>query len=216
MFGGQNFHDFAHSHGGDFDLDEILRQIFGQGGGFGGFNTHSGFSHGFDSGFNFGQNLDIRAKIRVPFEVAALGGTQQISIGGDSLKIKIPAGIDNAEVLRVKGRGKKMQGISGDLMLEIEIIPHAEYKRDKNNITKDIQLDLKTAIFGGKVKVKTLEKEVTLKIPEGTKCGQKFRLKGLGIVDRKTKVKGDFFVKTNVLIPKPQEIDPELKEMIGK
>ena len=73
---------------------------------------------------------------------------------------------------------------------------------------------VKTAIFGGKTKVKTLEKEITLKIPEGTKCGQKFRVKGLGVLNRKTKTKGDLYLKVNVILPKIEELDTELVKMM--
>jgi len=69
-------------------------------------------------------------------------------------------------------------------------------------------------MFGGKVKVQTLEKEITLKVPKNTKCGAKFRVKGLGVIDRKTKQKGDLYLKANVVLPKVEELDPELAKMM--
>ncbi len=217
MFGDQSFHDFARGQGGDFDLNDILNQIFGQGGGFGGFGGgggHGGFG-GFSSGFNFGgPDLDIRARLTIPFNVAVMGGTQSVRIQNDSLNVKIPAGIKNGEVLRVKGRGKQMQGHKGDLHLEIHVADSPEYERDGDNLTKTVEIDLKTAVFGGKVPIKTLEKEITLKVPEGTKCGQKFRVKGMGVVNRKSSVKGDLFIKTQVLIPKASDLDDELAGMM--
>lgn len=216
MFGDQSFHDFARGQGGDFDLNDILNQIFGQGGGFGGFGGGgAGGFGGFSSGFNFGgPDLDIRARLTIPFNVAVMGGTQSVRIQNDSLNVKIPAGIKNGEVLRVKGRGKQMQGHKGDLHLEIHVADSPEYERDGDNLTKTVEIDLKTAVFGGKVPIKTLEKEITLKVPEGTKCGQKFRVKGMGVVNRKSSVKGDLFIKAQVLIPKASDLDDDLAGMM--
>jgi len=215
MFGDQSFHDFARGQGADFDLNDILNQIFGQGGGFGGFGAGGGGFGGFSSGFNFGgPDLDIRARLTIPFNVAVMGGTQSVRIQNDSLNVKIPAGIKNGEVLRVKGRGKQMQGHKGDLHLEIHVAESPEYERDGDNLVKTVEIDLKTAVFGGKVPIKTLEKEITLKVPEGTKCGQKFRVKGMGVVNRKSSIKGDLFIKTQVLIPKASDLDSELAGMM--
>ena len=74
MFGGQNFHDFARGQGGNVDLDDILRNIFGQGGGggFGGGFGGFGGQGGFGGGFGGGMNLDIDANVTVPFAVAVL------------------------------------------------------------------------------------------------------------------------------------------------
>jgi curved DNA-binding protein len=225
MFGGQNFQDFARSQGGNVDLDEILRQMFGGGGGFGGFGGGAGGFGGGGGGFGgfggFGGggyqqpvNLDLETSITVPFQTAILGGKQQVNVEGESFDIKIPAGIKNGEVLRVKGRGKQMQGHKGDLHLEIHVAESPEYERDGDNLVKTVEIDLKTAVFGGKVPIQTLEKEITLKVPEGTKCGQRFRVKGMGIVNRKSLVKGDLFIKTQVLIPKASELDSELAGMM--
>ena len=69
-------------------------------------------------------------------------------------------------------------------------------------------------MFGGKVKVSTLEKEITLKIPKNTKNGQKFRVKGLGVTNRKTKIKGDLYLVANIVLPKVEELDTEFAKMM--
>lgn len=210
MFGNQSFHDFTRSHGGaDFDLNDILSKVFG-----GGFARGGNFG-GFDSGFNFGgMDLDINARLTIPFETAVLGGTQSVNIEGERMDIKIPAGISSGETLRVRGRGRSMQGHRGDLMLQVNISASSEYTKDGNNLEKRFEIPLKTAIFGGKVAVKTLEKEVTLKVPAGTKCGQKFRIKGEGAQDRKSKIKGDLFLVTQVAIPKVEDLDKDLAKLL--
>jgi len=217
MFGGQSFHDFAGGQGG-VDLDEILRSIFGGGGGFsGGFSGNFGGSGGYGDfgGAGFGTpNLDLETKIVIPFNVAVLGGTHTVNVNGESFDVKIPAGIKSGEKLRVKGKGKAHGAQRGDLYIKVEVAPSPEYQRDGNNLIKEIDVSLKTALFGGKVKVQTPYKEITIKIPQGIKSGQKLRVKGEGVVDRKSKVKGDLFVKVNVKLPKVDDLDPQLVEMM--
>jgi curved DNA-binding protein len=215
MFGGQNFSDFARSQGADVDLEEILRAMFGGGGGFGGFGgfgstgeRRSGFS-GFGA-----PDLDTRARITIPFNVSVLGGKHHISTSeGESFDIKIPAGIKSGETLRVRGKGKSYQGQRGDLLITVDVAPSTEYRREGNDLYKNIDIPLKYALFGGKVKVQTPEKEVTLKVPQNTKNGQKFRLKGKGFTDRRTGMKGDLFLVANVIIPDVDTLPEELRKM---
>ncbi len=226
MFGGQSFHDFAQGQGGNVDLEEILRNIFG-GGGFGGFGGGSarggfgGFSSGGFSGFDMGgmggmgtPDLDIHAKITIPFNTAVQGGTHNISVNGESFDIRIPAGVKTGETLRIRGKGKSYNGQRGDLLLKIEVAPSPEYERKGDDLYKTIDIPLKIAMFGGKIKVPTLEKEITLKVPKNTKNGQKFRVKGLGATNRKTKTKGDLYLIANIVLPKVEELDPELAKMM--
>lgn len=215
MFGGQNFHDFARGQGGNVDLDEILRNIFGQGGGFGGGGFGGGFGGGGFGGGGFGgMNLDLESNVTIPFAVAVLGGKHSISIGGESFDIKIPAGIKNGEKLRVRGKGKKMSGQAGDLYLRIDIASNPEYEREGDNLIKTFNVPLYAALFGGKVSVQTLEKEVTLKVPENTKNGQRFRLKDMGVMNRQSGARGDLYLKANIVLPSVDSIDPALAEQM--
>lgn len=214
MFGGQNFHDFARGQGGNVDLDEILRGMFGGGGGFSGGFGGGGFG---GSGGGFGQqsvNLDIESNITVPFSVAVMGGKHAVSMHGDSFDIKIPAGIKNGEKLRVRGKGKDMGGQKGDLYLIIKVAPSNEYEREGDDLVKSFDVPLKTALFGGKVIVQTLEKEITLKVPQNTKNGQRFRVKDMGALNRKTNEKGSLFLRANIVLPLVDEMDDELKKVL--
>jgi len=216
MFGGQNFHDFARGQGGNVDLDDILRNIFGQGGGgFGGGGFGGGFG-GFGGGGFGGMNLDIDANVTVPFAVAVLGGKHSISLSGESFDIKIPAGIKSGEKLRVRGKGKRSGGQAGDLYLRIDVAANPEYEREGDNLVKTFNVPLYAALFGGKVSVQTLDKEVTLKVPENTKNGQRFRLKEMGVTNRQTNVRGDLFLKANIVLPPVDKIDPALTEQMKK
>ena len=216
MFGGQNFHDFARSQGGaGIDLDEILRQMFGGGGGagFGGAGGFGGFGGGGFGGFQ-SPDLDIHAKITVPFMVSVNGGKHHINVNGQSFDIKIPAGIKSGETLRVRGKGKEYNGHRGDLLIKVEVADSGEYERKGNDLYKTFDVPLKEALFGGKVQVQTPEKEVSLKVPKNTKNGQKFRLKGKGVPDRKTALKGDLYLIANIILPDVDSLDPQLRKMM--
>jgi curved DNA-binding protein len=215
MFGGQNFHDFARGQGAEVDLEEILRQMFGGGGGAsGGFGGFGGFSGG-GGGFGGYQqpDLDIHAKITIPFMVSINGGKHHININGQSFDIKIPAGIKSGETLRVRGKGKEYNGHRGDLLIKVEVADSGEYERKGNDLYKTFDVPLKEALFGGKVQVQTPEKEVSLKVPKNTKNGQKFRLKGKGVPDRKTALRGDLYLIANIVLPDVDSLDPELRKM---
>jgi len=224
MFNGQSFSDFSRSHQ-DIDLDELLKNIFGGGAGFGGFGGSSsgfggnsgfgGFSGGFGSQQHYQEpDLDIRTSVTIPFNVAIMGGTHSVSLNGESFDIKIPAGVKDGEKMRVRGKGHAQGGRRGDLYLTINVAPSPEYERVGDDLIKTIDVPLHAALFGGKIPVKTLEKEIKLKVPKNTKNGQKFKVKGMGVTNRKTKAKGDLYLKANIVLPDVDTLDPKLKEMM--
>jgi len=214
MFGGQNFHDFSRAQGGNVDLDEILRQMFGGAGGFGG---SSGFSGGFGGGgfgggggFHQEPNLDIETNVTIPFVVSILGGSHSVAINGDRFDIKIPAGVNSGEKMRVKGKGHAQNGRVGDLFLKINVASNPEYEREGDDLVKIFNVPLYAALFGDKIAVETLEKEIKLKVPAGTKNGQRFRVKEMGAMNRKTKHRGALYLKANIVLPKVEDLDEDL------
>ncbi|WP_428738271.1 DnaJ C-terminal domain-containing protein [Sulfurimonas sp.] len=217
MFGGQNFHDFSRSQGTNVDLDEILRQMFSGGGGFGGFGGSSSFGGGnpFGGGFGGGgfhqePNLDLETSVTIPFNVSILGGSHSVSVQGDRFDIKIPAGVKTGEKMRVRGKGHAQGGRQGDLFLKITVAPSPEYTREGDDLTKMFDVPLHAALFGDKVSIQTLEKEIKLKVPQNTKNNQSFRVKEMGAMNRKTKTRGDLYLKANIVLPKVEELDKEL------
>lgn len=214
MFGGQNFHDFSRSYGGAgaSDLDDILRQMF-SGGGFGGFGGGGGFNSSFGGGGGFGQqkpNLDIESNVTIPFSVSILGGSHSVSVNGERFDIKIPAGVKSGEKMRVKGKGHAQGGVAGDLFLKINVASNPEYTREGDDIIKTFDVPLHAALFGDKVSVQTLEKEIKLKVPQNTKNNQSFRVKEMGAMNRKTKVRGDLYLKANIVLPNVETLDEKL------
>lgn len=221
MFGGQSFSDFSRNSGG-MDLDEILKNIFG-GGGFGasGFGGNSSFGSGNFGGFGgggfggFNQDaLDLSAKITIPFETGILGGEHSINFNGEMIKIKIPHGIKSGEKLRIRGKGKKIGSQVGDLIVKVSLEKSELYERDEDDLTRKLDISLKTALFGGKINLKTPKKEVSIKIPPNSKNGQKIRLKGYGVQNRKSGIFGDLYLILNVLLPNVEDLDENARQIL--
>ena len=207
MFGGQNFHDFAQNQG-NVDLDDLLRSIFGGGGGgFGG--------GGFGGGPQSAPDLDQRTNIVVPFDVSIIGGKHNITVSNESFDIKIPAGIKSGETLRVRGKGNQGMGQRGDLLIKVEVANSPIFERKENDLYMSIDVPLKSALFGGKVVIETsIHDDITLKVPKNTKNGQKFRVRGKGVTDRKTALTGNLYFTANIILPNVDEMDEELKNML--
>ena len=212
MFGGQDFHDFSRSHsaGGQGDLDEILRQMFSGGGGFSG----GGNPFGGGGGFHQEPNLDIDTNVTIPFSVSILGGSHSVSVNGDRFDIKIPAGVKSGEKMRVKGKGHAQGGRAGDLFLRITVASNPEYEREGDDLVKSFDVPLRAALFGDKIAIQTLEKEIKLKVPQNTKNGQRFRVKEMGAMNRKTKVRGALYLKANIVLPKVDDLDDDLVQIM--
>jgi curved DNA-binding protein len=212
MFGGQNFHDFARGQGQNVDLDEILRQMFGGGAGGAGFGR-SGFSQGGFGGFSE-PDLDTNAQVTIAFDVAVLGGKQHITLNNDSFDVKIPEGIEDGQKIRAKGKGKAYQGQRGDLILKINVAASTDYTRDGDTLNKYFDVPLKVALFGGKIEIQTIHKSITLKVPQNTKQNQKFRVKELGVLNRKAGIKGDLYLKANIVLPKIEDLDEDFVKVL--
>lgn len=213
MFGGQNFSDFARAQGGSAGLDEILSQIFGARGGF---NFGSGFGFGGADFGGFEQDLDIHASIRIPFELSITGGKHSIMLEGEKIDMKIPAGISDGKSIRLRGKGRSGRSGRGDLILKVQVDSSALYERSGDDIIQDFDLPLKTALFGGKITIPTLHKEVTLKIPPNTKNAQKFRVKELGAKNLKTQALGDLYLRANITLPKLESLSQPLQDLLHK
>ena len=222
MFGGQNFHDFSKSHGGAGSMEDILREMFGGGAQFsGGSNPFGGRGNPFGSGFGGGGfqqevNLDIETKVTIPFVVSILGGSHSVSVNGDRFDIKIPAGVNSGEKMRVKGKGHTQGGRTGDLFLKITVAGSPEYEREGDDLIKTFDVTLYAALFGDKIAIETLEKDIKLKVPQNTKNGQRFRVKGMGTMNRKTKIRGNLYLKANIILPNVDDLNEDLVELMKK
>ncbi|DAB27428.1 MAG TPA: DnaJ family protein, partial [Sulfurimonas sp. UBA10385] len=157
-------------------------------------------------------NLDIETSVTIPFSVSILGGSHSVSVNGERFDIKIPAGVKSGEKMRVKGKGHAQAGRAGDLFLKINVAPNPEYIREEDDLIKKFDVPLYAALFGEKISVQTLEKEIKLKIPQNTKNGQRFRVKDMGAMNRKTKERGNLYLEANIVLPKVEDLDEKLVE----
>lgn len=120
------------------------------------------------------------------------------------LKVKVPAGIDHGQRLKLRGEGEAGQkgGSAGDLYVQISIKAHPVFQRQESEILCEVPISYATAVLGGEVEVPTLEGMVKLKIPAGTTGGKIFRLKNKGIQILGTTRRGDQHVQVQIHIPK--------------
>ena len=119
------------------------------------------------------------------------------------IKIKIPRGIDNDQVIRVGGGGNDVKGgISGDLMVVVRVKPHDVFQRDGNNIIVDLELNFSKAALGCKISIPTLHGDEKIKIAPGVESGTILRLRRKGVSDVNGYGVGDQFVNIKVITPK--------------
>jgi DnaJ-class molecular chaperone len=197
------------------DMGDIFEMFRQRGGGARGFNFR-GEQPGFDDdGFDMG-GMPITYSLSVPFLVAARGGKQRVGLpDGRTLDIDVPEGTADGTTLRLKGQG--MPGRdgkpAGDAYVEIRVQPHPFFEPRDNDIHIELPVTLTEAVLGGRVKVPTVGGPVMLSIPAGSNTGKSLRLKGRGLLDRKTKQRGDQYVKLKVVLP--DNADDKLKEFLG-
>jgi DnaJ-class molecular chaperone len=183
----------------------------------GGRNGAHGFSfRGGGEGFDMG-SLPVTYSLRVPFLVAARGGKQRVNLpDGKTLDIDIPEGTTDGQTLRLKGQG--MPGTKGrppgDAYVEIHVEPHAFFEPRDNDIHVELPVTPTEAVLGGRVRVPTVGGPVMLNVPAGSNTGSSLRLKGRGLLDRKSGQRGDQYVKLKVVMP--AEPDAALKEFLEK
>jgi molecular chaperone DnaJ len=120
-----------------------------------------------------------------------------------TITIKVPAGIDTENRLRVPGKGEAgiNGGNSGDLYVEFTVKEHSMYKRVDDDIYLNVPLTIAEAVLGCKKEIPTIYGKVSLSIPAGTNSGDKLRLRGKGIENVQSHRKGDMYVVAKVIIP---------------
>ncbi len=136
-------------------------------------------------------------------ECSKCRGNGRIKVNKDVV-IKVPAGVNTGNQLRLAGKGEAGSngGGNGDLYIEFTVKDHPLFQREDNDIYLELPITITDAVLGGKKEVPTLDGTVKLSIPAGSKTGDKHRLKGKGIEDVHSYRKGDMFVVLKVIPPK--------------
>lgn len=216
-------------HADEFEAQKRARQEAGAGGfgGFGGGGFDSGgFSDFFESmfgnrgrgGANAGfRGQDYHADLNLSLRDAAQTHKQVLTVNGKNVRITIPAGVANGQVIKLKGYGGEgvNGGPAGDLYITFVIADDPVFKRLGDDLYVDVPIDLYTAILGGDQLVDTLDGKVKLKVKSETQNGTKARLKGKGFpVYKKEGQFGDLIVTYSVKLP--TNLTEEQKELFRK
>jgi DnaJ-class molecular chaperone len=187
--------------GANFDPGDIFADLFGRRGG-------RGQTRDFKS-----RGMDVSYTLRVDFLEAAVGAKKRITMpDGRDLDVTIPPGTEDRQTLRLKGMGQPGfgGGPAGDAYVEIHIQPHAFFTRKDNDIHVEIPVTLKEAVLGAKIDMPTIDGPVSMSVPAGSNTGSMLRLRGKGVLDRKSGQRGDQYVKLKVVLPDPP--DAKLKK----
>ena len=132
------------------------------------------------------------------------------------VKVKVPAGIDNGQRLKLRGEGEAgiMGGPSGDLYIQVSVKPHPLFERHDSEIVCEIPIPYSLAVLGGEIEVPTIDGSVKLKIPAGTQVGHVFRLRNKGIQVLGSNRRGDQHVKIKIYVPK--KVSEKHREVLEK
>lgn len=195
------------------NMDDIFGDLFGNMFGDGSRQSfHGGFGQRTRSAQKKGR--DIEAAITISFEEAAFGCDKKISFEDNQrqlLEVHIPAGIDEGQSVRLKGKGYPGSGgmPAGDLLLKVHVAKKPGYERRGMDVFTTENIPYTTAVLGGEAVFHTLYGDVKCRISAGTQSGSKIRLKQKGIVSTKdSSVYGDAYVTIQIAVPK----DITLKE----
>jgi len=147
---------------------------------------------------------DAQYMLTIGFLDAATGTLRRIALpDGRTLDVRIPAGVEDGQVLRLKGQG--MAGIgggpSGDALVEIAVAPHPLFKRQGDDIVIELPVSLQEAVVGTTLEVPTISGKVRLTIPPGSGSGTRLRLRGRGVRE------GHQYVQLHVVVPPGDEPD---------
>ncbi len=156
---------------------------------------------------------DLRVTLEITLEEAYHGTSKIINVNGEKLRINLKPGIYDGQELRIKNKGATgyFGGERGDLYITIKISHHPKFKRVNDNLYTEIDVDLYTAILGGKVNVETLSGIVSVCIPAGSQSGSRLRIKGKGMPKYDYPGNyGDLYIDLKVKLPEkltPTEIE---------
>ena len=200
----------------DRGFSDILQELFG-GGGTRGEVRGEDIEHPIEVDFvDALRGTQTAVSVRRPVPCPQCGGSGRQALractrcGGsgvveqrERLTVKIPAGVGDGARVRVKGKGGVgRSGPPGDLYFVVKLRPHPHVQRSGKDLTIEVPITVKEAMFGATIGVPTPDGRVQLKVPPGSQSGQRLRLRGRGVRDPKGGVPGDLYVRLMVQVPK--------------
>lgn len=201
--GGQYQYGFSSDNFEGNGFSDFFENLFGGGGGFNRSRRSSGY-----------RGNDYNTELHLSLREAATTHKQTLSVNGKSIRITVPSGVEDGQVIKLRGQGAPGSngGPHGDLYIKFVIQPDPRFLRKGNDLYTNAELDLYTAVLGGDLMVDTLDGKVKVTVKPETQNGTKIRLKGKGFpVYKKEEHFGDLFVTYSVKIP--TNLTPEQKEL---
>jgi curved DNA-binding protein len=189
--------------GGDFS--DFFESMFG-----------GGFSGGGSSNVRF-KGQDFTAELRLDLRDVFATHKRTLTVNGKNIRLTIPAGVQDGQVIKIKGYGGEGAngGPSGDLLINFSIINTTPFKLDQNNLYKTKEIDLYTALLGGDITVETFDGKVKINVKPETQNGTKVKLKGKGFpVYKKEDQFGDLYITFQIELPK--KLTEQEKELISE
>ncbi len=159
---------------------------------------------------------DMRYTLDVPFLDAARGATTRITLpAGESLEVRIPAGLADGQTLRLRGKGGEGYGGGppGDALVTVTVLDDKTFSREGDDIIVTLPIGIDEAVLGGKVEAPTIDGPVKLTVPKGASSGQVLRLRGRGL-QKRGGGRGDQRVELRIVAP--AQIDPDLEAFMKK
>ena len=164
---------------------------------------------------------DFNAELNLDLKDVYETHKQVLTVNNSKIRLSIPAGVENGQVIKIKGKGQTgiNGGPNGDLYIKFSIKNHTQFKREGNNLYTTVNLDLYTAVLGGEITIETFNGKVKLKITPETPNNTKVKLKGKGFpVYKKDTQFGDLIITYDIKIPtklndKEKELFSELQKI---
>ncbi|WP_034918239.1 DnaJ C-terminal domain-containing protein [Gillisia sp. CAL575] len=164
---------------------------------------------------------DFNAELQLNLTDVYSSHKQTLTVNGKSLRLTIPAGVENEQTIKISGHGGPgaQGGPKGDLFITFKILNNTKFKREKENLYSNIDLDFYTALLGGEITIDTYNGKVKLPIKPETQNGTRVKLKGKGFTKyKKESDYGDLFITYNIKVPtdlssKEKELYTELQKL---
>lgn len=210
-FGGSGFRATDFGFGEEFDVEDLLSQLFG------GAARGGGFNIGFGARPRARRGRDVETTVHLSFDEAASGAERKVRFdlpeGRREVTVRIPAGVSDGARIRARGRGEggAQGGESGDLYVRVDVEPHQVFGRKGRDLTLTLPVSFAEAALGADVTVPTLNGPVKLKIPSGTSSGKTFRLRGRGI-KHADGTPGDILATVQIAVP--QKLSKKQRELV--
>jgi curved DNA-binding protein len=191
---------------GDGEFSDLFDQLFSRRGG-----RRGGPFEGFSM-----RGSDVEAVLELGLAEAAGGGRRSVSIDGRSLEVDIPRGARDGQVIRVPGGGAPGAGDAppGDLILRIRLRPHPNFRAEGGDLYTDLAVAPWEAALGAEVPVPTLDGTARVKVPAGSSCGRRLRLRGQGLPGNGRVPPGDLYATVTIQVPK--RLTKRERELFGQ